>query len=225
MPAVKAGILRDAAPWREPHGELRVFATEGRERVTVTPEQQEQQDRRSSVGGSHSVQQRFESSVAGRVVISVGIVLFVLVGVVCNLPDSPIKRELLPIVEPIAVPAGLDQSWAMYANPSRRQDTVEVQVRFADGQARVWTFEPGASGVGWWDRWLLLRYAAVLDSDFRRQLAHWVVREVSRPNDRAVAVTMLLKTETLTAPGEESGETRRPTASKLLYQENLAGAR
>ncbi|MGV0604400.1 hypothetical protein [Mycolicibacterium sp. XJ1904] len=191
----------------------------------MTPDQQEQQDRRPPLGGFHTLQQRFESSRLGRVVISVAIVVFVFVGVVCNLPDSPIKRELLPVVEPIAVPAALDQSWAMYANPSRRQDTVEVQVSFADGQTRVWTFEPGASGVGWWDRWLLLRYAALLDADFRRQLAHWAVRELSRPNDKAVGVTMLLRTETLTAPGEESAETRRPVASKVLYQEDLAGAR
>nr|CRL73662.1 hypothetical protein CPGR_02832 [Mycolicibacterium malmesburyense] len=172
-----------------------------------------------------ALQQRFEDSSLGKAVISVGLALFVTVGVVCNLPDSPIKRELLPVVEPVAVPAALDQSWAMYANPSRRQDSVEVRVRYDDGQTRVWNFEPRADGVGWWDRWLLLRYAAVLNSEFRRQLAHWVVRRVSGPNDHAVTVTMLLKTETLTAPGEESGETRRPTASKLLYQEDLAGSR
>lgn len=189
--------------------------------MTVTPGEQREQDRRRRVRGFHALQQRFEDSRAGKAVISLGIALFVLVGAVCNLPDSPIKRELLPVVEPVAVPAGLDQSWAMYANPSRRQDTVEVQVRFADGQTRVWTFEPGASGVGWWDRWLLLRYAAVLNADFRRQLAHWVIRELSRPNDKAVGVVMLLRTETLTAPGEEAGENRRPVAAKLLYQEAL----
>ncbi|MGE2721528.1 hypothetical protein [Mycolicibacterium celeriflavum] len=193
--------------------------------MTVTPEEQQEQDRRPRVRGLGTLQQRFEDSSLGKAVISVGMALFVTVGVVCNLPDSPIKRELLPVVEPVAVPAALDQSWAMYANPSRREDSVEVQVRYADGQTRVWSFEPSADGVGWWDRWLLLRYAAVLNSDFRRQLAHWVVGRVSGPNDQAVTVTMLLKTETLTAPGDESGERRRPTASKLLYQEDLAGSR
>ena len=75
------------------------------------------------------------------------------------------------------------------------------------------------------DRWLLLRYAAVLDADFRRQLAHWVVDEVTRPNEKAVDVTMVLRTETLTAPGEEARPNRRPVATKLLYQENLASSR
>ncbi|WP_133259113.1 hypothetical protein [Mycolicibacterium sp. GF69] len=172
-----------------------------------------------------TLQQRFEGSAVGKAVISVGIVLFVVIGVVCNLPDSPIKRSALPVVEPVAVPAALDQSWAMYANPSRRQESVDVAVRLADGQVRVWSMEPGASGVGWWDRWLLLRYAAVLDADFRRQLAHWVVDEITRPNEKPVDVTMVLRTETLTAPGEEAGQNRRPVATKLLYQENLVSPR
>ncbi|BBY45931.1 hypothetical protein [Mycolicibacterium celeriflavum] len=171
------------------------------------------------------IQQRFEDSPVGKAVVSGFIVLFLLVGIVCNLPDSPIKRSLLPVVEPVAVPTGLDQSWAMYANPTRRQDTVEVQVRFAGGEVRVWTFEPGASGVGWWDRWLLLRYAAVLDSKFRPQLAHWVVRQVSKPNEHPLGVTMVLRTETLRAPDDPPSGNRRPTATKLLYQENLAGPR
>ncbi|OBB39912.1 hypothetical protein [Mycobacterium sp. 852002-51961_SCH5331710] len=193
--------------------------------MTVTPDEHQEQDRHPRARGAGSLQRRFEDSSLGKAVISVGMALFVTVGVVCNLPDSPIKRELLPVVEPVAVPAALDQSWAMYANPSRRQDSVDVQVRFADGQTRVWNFEPGAEGVGWWDRWLLLRYAAVLNPDFRRQLAHWVVARLSQPDDEPVSVAMLLHTETLTAPGEEEGETRRPTASKLLYQENLTGSR
>ncbi|OBK75357.1 hypothetical protein [Mycobacterium sp. 1164985.4] len=191
----------------------------------VTPKEQQVEDRRSRLGGLGSLQQQFEESSVGKAVISAGMALFVAVGIVCNLPDSPIKREVLPVVEPVAVPAALDQSWAMYANPSRRQDSVEVQVRFADGQTRAWNFLPSAQGVGWWDRWLLLRYAAVLNPDFRRQLAHWVVGKLSQPDDEPATVTMLLHTETLTAPGEEAGETRRPTASKLLYQEDLAGSR
>lgn len=191
----------------------------------MTPGGVQKQGLRSRGRRVQKLQQRFEESPAGRAVISVAIVLFVLIGIACNLPDSPIKRVLLPVVEPVAVPAALDQSWAMYADPSRRQESVEVQVRLADGQLRVWTLQPGASGVGWWDRWLLLRYAAVLDPDFRRQLAHWVVRQVSQPNDEPIGVTMVLRTETLTAPGEESGGARRPVAAKLLYQEDLAGSR
>jgi hypothetical protein len=114
----------------------------------------------------------------------------------------------------------------MYANPSRRVDTVDVHVMMADGQDRVWTLRAGERGVGWWDRWIMMSLATVADSTLRPQLAHWVVRQVTGPDEKPVAVSVVLRTETLTAPGDTEGEgTRRPTATKILYQENLAGAR
>jgi hypothetical protein len=171
-----------------------------------------------------TLQQRFEASAWGKVVISGLVVVILLAGVVWNLPGSPIQRSLIPAVKPVAVPMGLDQGWAMYApNPNMRLDTVEVHVRMANGENRVWTMQPGSRGIGWWDRWLTLRYAAVLDSSFRPQLARWVVREVTEPNERVVGVAMILRTETLTAPDEPSGEGSRRAAMKLLYQENLVG--
>lgn len=170
-----------------------------------------------------TLQQRFEESRPGRLVISLLVVLLVTVGIAANLPDSAIKRSLVPAVEPVAVPIGLDQGWGMYADPSRRVDTIEVQVTMADGQVRVWTLRDGERGVGWWDRWIMLSFAAVADSTLRPQLAHWVVREITEPNEQPVAVSVILRTETLTAPGDLRGEgTRRPTATKVLYQENLA---
>ena len=58
----------------------------------------------------------------------------------------------------------------------------------------------------------------------RPDLARWVAREVTGPGERAVAVSMVLRTETLQAPDEPAGEEgRRANATKVLYQENLAG--
>jgi hypothetical protein len=174
-----------------------------------------------------TLQQRFEASAAGKAVISGLIVVIVLVGVVWNLPDSPIKRLLSPVAKPVAVPTGLDQGWAMYApNPSRRVDTVEVQVTMANGENRVWTMQPGARGISefGWDRWMVMRYSAVLDANVRPDLARWVAREVTGPGEQAVAVSMVLRTETLQAPDEPAAEGgRRGNATKVLYQENLAG--
>jgi len=158
-----------------------------------------------------------------------GLVLVILgIGVVWNLPDSPIKSLLSPVAKPIAVPTGLDQGWAMYApDPSRRIDAVEVQVAMADGETRVWTMQPGARGISefGWDRWMVMRYVAVGDANVRAELSRWVARQVTGPGERAVAVTMVLNTEPLSAPAESTaGGARRATASKVLYQENLAAA-
>ena len=56
----------------------------------------------------------------------------------------------------------------------------------------------------------------------RPDLARWVARQVTGPGERAVAVTMTLRTETVQAPDEPAAEGGRATASKVLYQANLA---
>jgi hypothetical protein len=166
------------------------------------------------------LQQRYEASRAGKIVISVFVALFVLVGVVWNIPDSPIRRALMPAVEPVAAPVGLDQYWGMYGAPSKRVEGIEVQVKMADGRIRTWTMQPGSQGVGWWDRWIMLRRAVMTDANVRPQVARWAVREVTEPSEHPVAVAVVLHTQTLSAPGEESEGGK--SASKILYQEALA---
>jgi hypothetical protein len=173
------------------------------------------------MGKLSGLQQRFEASRAGKIVIGVFVAVFVLVGVVWNIPDSPIRRSVMPAVEPIAAPVGLDQYWGMYGDPSRRAETVEVQVKMADGKVRVWTMEPGARGVGWWDRWIMLRRAVMTDANVRPQVARWAVREVSQPNDQPVAVAVVLTLRNLSAPGQEVQGSGKPV-TKVLYQEMLA---
>ncbi|BBY93724.1 hypothetical protein MGALJ_33930 [Mycobacterium gallinarum] len=183
---------------------------------------------RSRLGELSTVQQRFEESRVGKMVISGLLVVAFLVCVAWNLPDSPIKRVVQPALAPVAVPTGLDQGWAMYApDPSKRADMIEVQVKMADGETKTWTTQPGQPGIGWWDRWLKVRYYAVLDANLRPQLARWVVRQVTGPDEQAVAVEIILRTETLQAPADREGEsgTRRPTATKIIYREQLAGTR
>ncbi len=74
---------------------------------------------RSRLRKLSTVQQRFEDSAPGKVVISGLVLVIVIVGVVFNLPDSPIARSLVPAVQPVAAPLALDQGWAMYAEPEQ----------------------------------------------------------------------------------------------------------
>ena len=62
----------------------------------------EERSLRRRLGQLSTLQQRFEESRVGQVVISVLVVVIVILGAACNLPDSPIKRSLLPIVGPAA---------------------------------------------------------------------------------------------------------------------------
>jgi hypothetical protein len=168
------------------------------------------------------LQQRFEQTHAGRVVIGVLIAVFLFISIVWNLPDSPIARALMPLTKPVAAATGLDQYWGMYGTPDTRVETVEVRVRMANGETRIWAMQPGGRGVGWWDRWILLRRAVIRDSTVRPQVAHWVVAQVTKPSEKPVDVTVVFRTENLSAPGEPAGGSA--PATKILYQETLAGA-
>lgn len=170
--------------------------------------------------GERGLQRRIEESRFGKVAISVFIGVFVLVGVVWNMPDSPIKRHLVPIVDPVAAPLGLNQYWGMYGTPVKRAETIEVHVKMSDGQTRVWAMEPGERGVGWWDRWIMLKRAVMTDASVRPQVAHWVVREITTGDERPVAVAVVLSTRNLSAPGEDNASSGK-SATKVLYQETL----
>jgi hypothetical protein len=188
----------------------------------VRDQDKEERPLRSSVGQLSTLQQRFEDSRAGKVVISVLVAVIMVVGVVWNIPDSPIRNALKPVVEPVAAPVGLDQYWAMYATPSKRVEAVEVEVKMANGETRVWHMQPGERGMGWWDRWIMLRRAVMYDASVRPQVARWVVREVTAPTERAVAVAIVLRVENLSPPGEKDAAGGK-SAMKILYQEALAG--
>jgi hypothetical protein len=54
-------------------------------------------------------------------------------------------------------------------------------------------------------------------------VAHWAVREVTEPNEHPVAVAVVLRTQNLSAPGEEDAASSGKAATKVLYQEALAG--
>lgn len=186
-------------------------------------EQPEQTGLRATLAKLSTVQQRFEESERGKVVISILVAAIVLAGIGWNLPDSPIKRGIAPLLKPIAI-VNLDQSWAVFApSPPRRLDTVEVQVTMADGSSRLWRLEPGTRvdrlfASSHWER---LMNIAVLAPDVRPGIARWVVREVTGPTERAVSVAMILHTQNLAPPGEGG---RGATATKILYEEDLTAS-
>jgi hypothetical protein len=175
--------------------------------------------------GRADLQQRVEESHAGRVAISVLVLVILITGVVWNLPDSPLRRSLSPALRPVAMGTGLSQQWALFApSPNRRLETLEVRVAMADGTERIWTVRPGERVVGSlaWMHWVHLMRRAVVEPAIRPQISHWVVREVTTPAERPVGVQMIMKTQNLSKPSENTGSA---TATKVLYQEDLAGRR
>jgi hypothetical protein len=167
--------------------------------------------------------QRFERSRLGEVAISCLIVVVLITGMVWSLPDAEFKRRLMPVLQPVASAAGLEQNWRMYApEPLRRLEYVEVRVTMADGAQRVWTNPRGDRVLGAfsWYRWQKAKENLVRQPDSRVGLAHWVVHRVTGRGERAARVQMILRTELLPPPGADSPRT---VGEEILYDETLTG--
>ena len=152
-----------------------------------------------------------------------GLVVVVLItGVVWSLPDAEFKRRLMPVLQPVASAAGLEQSWRIYApEPPRRLEFLEVRVTMADGVQRVWTNPRGDRVVGAfaWYRWQKVKENLVHEPASRAGVAHWVVHRLTGSSERAARVQMILRTESLPPPGTDGSPT---LGEEILYDENLA---
>jgi hypothetical protein len=170
-----------------------------------------------------TIGQRFERSRFGELVISVMVVLILTIGVVWSLPDAEIKRRLGPVLQPLAVATGLEQDWRMYApEPLARMEFVEVRVTMTDGLQRVWTTPGGDRVVGpfVWYHWQKLKENLVRVPEIRAGLAHWVIRRVTGSSEHASRVRMILRSESLPAPGTDSPGA---VGEEILYDEKLTG--
>jgi hypothetical protein len=177
-----------------------------------------------SVDRALTLQHHFEGSIVGEAAISGLVAVIFLIGVVWNLPESEIERRLVPILRPLAAATGLNYGWSMYApNPPEILHNVEVRVTMADGDVRIWTVQPGERVIGQfaWGHWEKLMWdAADSESEIREGIAHWVVRELTEPSERAIRVEMIDRIESLPPPGEEGPGT---TTVETLYDEDLTG--
>jgi hypothetical protein len=172
-----------------------------------------------------TIGQRFKTSRFGEAVISCVVVVVLLIGVVWSLPDAEIKSWLTRLLQPVASATGLEQSWRMYApEPLQRLEFLEVRVTMADGVQRVWTNPRGDRVVGAfaWYHWQKVKENVVHDPGSRAGVAHWVVHRLTGRSERAVRVQMILRTESLPAPGTNDSPVR---GEEILYDENLTGGR
>lgn len=66
-----------------------------------------------------------------------------------NLPDSALRRRLLPPLRPYVNALGLDQAWNLFSpDPSRRSISVEARLRFADGTIDTIAAPSGGRWIG-----------------------------------------------------------------------------
>ncbi|WNG92678.1 hypothetical protein [Mycobacterium sp. ITM-2016-00318] len=170
-----------------------------------------------------AARQQFDRSMFGQAVISGLVAVILLIGVAWNLPESAIKRALLPVLAPVAQSVGLEQVWKMYAPDVIRQlEYTEVQVTMDDGTTRKWVNPSGDKLIGpfAWYHWQKLKENIPRDPAMQPDLAHWVVRELTDPSETPVRVQIIMRTEQLPPPGVRH---ERIVGAETLYDEHLIG--
>jgi hypothetical protein len=152
------------------------------------------------------VQERLETSVAGRVAISVFLVVTLASLIVWNMPQSEIQRQALRVVRPYVTALSLEQNWGVFAPDPRRQSLdFFARVRFADGSEEEVRMPTGGAVVGaYWDyHWW--KWVESVTNDQRdglwRPAAIWFARRARTETRRPVEVTLVRRWRDLFPPG------------------------
>jgi hypothetical protein len=173
------------------------------------------------------VQQRLESSAAGRIAISVFLVATLLSVVFWNLPDSELRRKSLPAVRQYILLTSLEQNWGVFA-PNPRRETIDLvaRVEYADGTEETLRVPRGDAFVGgYWDyRWWKWAEHVVSneDSHLWHPAAVWFARRASDDGRRPVRVRLVRRWYALLPPG--SGPDRGEWNESEYYTLRLTSA-
>jgi hypothetical protein len=176
---------------------------------------------RRLASGWASVQERAERTLFGRGVISGLVVLILLIGVVANLPASPIRTKARGLVGTLGAMTGLSQGWGVFApDPPRQSEDSRVVVTLTDGSEIVWRVPRGDPVITHYgaERWRILVDKLPGDNRLCRDLARWVARTVPPSGEHAARVRIVRTVSTIPPPGTREQPRVRTT---VLYDERL----
>ena len=175
---------------------------------------------RQAVYNEVGVQERLESTTAGRAVISVFVLVTVLCLVFWNLPQSELRSQSERVVRPYILATGLNQNWGVFApNPRRQVLDLVARVRYADGNEATIEYPRGGRLIGsYWDyRWRKWYESVRLDrrEDLWPSAAAWFAQRERANGRRPVEVTLVRRWAVLLPPGE--GPERGPWQEFAFY--------
>ena len=186
---------------------------------------------RPGAGGT-SLQERVERSRAGRVLISLFLIVTLLGILTANLPPSRLQTLLLRADHGYLNGVDLSQDWGVFA-PDPRQQTVDVLARvdFADGSHQMWHIPARNAVVGeyidyrWrkWEEWVVSPAYGQLP----RPAAIYIARSVATPEHRPVKVILIDRSHSILPPGGQALTTPpgdRQFASTRITPAMLGGA-
>lgn len=155
------------------------------------------------------LQERFEASDIGRMVLS-ALLVFTLLGIaVWNLPGGTLQARLFPVVRPYFQSAGLDQGWGVFA-PEPRRITSDLYARldYPDGTETIWRYPVGNALVAEYRTFRWQKWAEHVAIDIRTVLlapaAQWLVRTQAHNGVHPAEVTLVQRWSDTPPPGNGS---------------------
>jgi hypothetical protein len=166
------------------------------------------------------MQERLESSAAGRLAISILIIATVFSVVAWNLPESAIKERALRVAGPYIRATGLYQNWGVFSpDPRRHSLQLVARIRYADGSENTLSVPRGGRLVGgYWDyRWRKWMEWATTDarSFLWEPAAAWFARRAAAEGQQPVQVTLIRRWQPTLPPGP--GPSRAPWREYAYY--------
>jgi hypothetical protein len=173
-------------------------------------------------------QQRFESTPAGRGMLSVIICVTLVAIIAINLPSSDLRRQLLRPGQPYLNALGLDQNWALFApDPRRVVVGVSARVTFDDGASRIWTFPHDHALLGSyrdyrWRKWAENLIDPANGEALWKSAALWAAARTHRAGHAVIQVQLLERFHTLAAPGVTPAS--GPHQMRIIYTLRVTAA-
>jgi hypothetical protein len=170
--------------------------------------------------------ERIEQSPAGRVLLSVFIVVVLIGIVVVNLPASKLKSKASDATEPVVNALGLNQNWDVFApDPRRESIALEARVTFTDGSHETWHPYVGGDLVGSYRDYRWGKWVENVRLDRNRKLwrgtAGWVARRASHEDRRVRRVVLVRRWREVQPPGAPVSQ--GPWRQYLFYERAWGG--
>lgn len=163
--------------------------------------------------GRTSFQERLESGPNGRAVLTGIIIVTLGAMIISNLPQSTLRKTVLPIVRPLLDSTGLNQNWNLFApNPRRSTLRLEARIRYADGTTSIWRTPISDAFLGEYRAFRWRKWASYVVSDSQKDLwrtaAVWIARIHARDGKSPIRVEVFKQWYYAPKPG--SGDFRQP---------------
>jgi hypothetical protein len=165
------------------------------------------------------LQERIESSRAGRGAVSAALVVLLALMAVDNLPESRLKDWGGGAAEPVLTALGARQPWTLYApNPFPSSTLEEARFRYADGSVERWELPKGDPFVSAYRdyRWLKLG-EHLHEREPAIDLLVWAVEEHADPRRPLAAARLVRRERDIARPGRPAGE-RGPWRETVLLE-------